>query len=108
MSKVDNKQLLIHIVCEIVVAIGIIFFFSQKTKKLASYIDDLSHRLEDQEDIIKTHEQLINKLLQSNGIQSNECIKPTITPSVPIKPCKADKGAAMAEALLQLNSKGKG
>ena len=63
MSKIfENKTTLIHIASEIIIIIGISFYFSQKNKKLMGHINDLIQRIEDQEDIIQKHEQLINNL----------------------------------------------
>lgn len=65
MSKLlENKQV-IHVATEIVVLIGIMFYFSSKNKKLVSHIEDLSQRLEDQEDLIQKHEQVIKQLVQT-------------------------------------------
>ena len=64
MSKLlENKQI-VHIATEIVVLIGITFYFSSKNKKLLEHIEDLSQRLEEQEDMIQKHEQIINHLVQ--------------------------------------------
>lgn len=64
MSKIlENKQI-IHIAAEILVLVGITFYFSSKNKKLSEHIEDLSQRLEDQEDLIKKHEQIIRQLVQ--------------------------------------------
>jgi hypothetical protein len=65
MSKLLQNPQIIHIISEAVVIIGITFYFSQKTKKLMNHINDLTQRLEDQEDIIQKHEQLILKLMNS-------------------------------------------
>ena len=65
MSKLlENKQI-IHIVTEIIAAIVIIFYFSSKYKKLLGHIEDLSQRLEEQEDIIQKHELIIKQLVQA-------------------------------------------
>lgn len=62
MSKLlDNKQI-IHIVSEIVIILGITFYFTQKNKKLMNHINDLTQRIEEQEDILQKHEQMITKL----------------------------------------------
>ena len=59
MSKIlENKQI-IHIATEIVALMGIIFYFSSKNKKLLSHIEDLSQRLEEQEDLIQKHEKMM-------------------------------------------------
>lgn len=60
----ENKQM-IHIASEIVVVIGLTFYFNQKNKKLMSHIEDLSQRIEEQEDLLQKHEQIIKKLVES-------------------------------------------
>ena len=72
MSKIfENKTMLIHIAAEIIVIIGLSFYFSQKNKKLMGHINDLIQRIEDQEDMIQKHEQLINNLTNAlNDINS--------------------------------------
>jgi hypothetical protein len=65
MSKLLEHKQIIHIATEIVALIGIIFYFSSKNKKLLEHIEDLSQRLEDQEDLIQKHEQIIRQLVQA-------------------------------------------
>lgn len=48
----ENKQL-IHIVSEAVVLLGISFYFSSQNKKLMNHIEELAHRLEEQDDKIQ-------------------------------------------------------
>lgn len=60
----ENKQQMFHVASEIVVLVGITFYFNQKNKKLMGHIEDLSQRVEEQEDIIQKHEQIIRKLLE--------------------------------------------
>ena len=80
MSKLlENKQI-IHIATEIVALIGIIFYFSSKNKKLLEHIEDLSQRLEDQEDLIQKHEQIIRQLVQA---VNNRGHPPSSQPSKP-------------------------
>ena len=38
MAKMFENKQIIHIVCEIIVIIGIVFYFSQKNKKLTNHI----------------------------------------------------------------------
>ena len=62
---------MIHIASEIVVVIGLTFYFNQKNKKLMSHIEDLSQKIEEQEDLLQKHEQIIKKLVESiNHYQS--------------------------------------
>jgi len=63
MSKIlENKSFVIHIAAEIIIITGISFYFSQKNKKIMGHINDLIQRIEEQEDTIQKHEQLINNL----------------------------------------------
>jgi len=60
----ENKQM-IHIASEIVVVIGLTFYFNQKNKKLMGHIQDLSQRIEEQEDLLQKHAEIIKKLSES-------------------------------------------
>ena len=65
MSKfLDGKMQLIHVTSEIVVLLGLTFYFSQKNRQLMSHIEGLATRLEEQEDLIQKHEQIIKKLVE--------------------------------------------
>jgi hypothetical protein len=78
MSKLmENKQQMIHIASEIIVLIGLTFYFNQKNKKLLGHIEDLAQRIEEQEDILQKHEQMLQKLLGSTPRNS----KPIFIPS---------------------------
>jgi len=59
----ENKQL-VHIASEVVIAIGLTFYFNQQNKKLKGYIEDLVQRVEEQEDLLQKHEQIIRKLVE--------------------------------------------
>lgn len=58
---IDNKHI-VHIVAEIVVLIGLVFYFSSKNNRLVSYIEELTLRVEEQEDIINKHGSMITQL----------------------------------------------
>lgn len=62
-SFIENKQL-IHVATEIVVGLSVTFYFNQQNKKLKSYIDDLFQRIEQQEEEIQKHTEIIEKLLK--------------------------------------------
>jgi hypothetical protein len=59
----NNKQMMVHIVSEIVVLVGITFYFNQKNKKLMAHIEDLAQRVEEQEDLLQKHDQIIKQLV---------------------------------------------
>ena len=65
MSKLftDNKQM-IHILSEVVVLVGITFYFNQKNKKLMAHIEDLAQRVEEQEDLLQKHDQLLKQIVE--------------------------------------------
>ena len=71
MSKLLEKKDIIHIATEIVVLIGITFYFSSKNKKLLDHIEDLSKRLEEQEDLLQKHEKIIMQLVQNINNQQH-------------------------------------
>ena len=63
MSKLlENKQI-VHIAAEIVTIISVVFYFSSKNKKLLEHIENLSIRLDEQDEIIQKHEQIIIQLI---------------------------------------------
>mgnify|MGYP000583589285 CR=1 FL=1 len=93
MSKLlENKQI-IHIATEIVVLIGLTFYFSSKNKKLMEHIEDLSQRLEDQEDLIQKHEQIIRQLVQAVNTNQQPPSSPTPQPKPKSKKSKRDRTA---------------
>jgi len=57
----ENKQL-VHIVAEVVVLVGVVFYFSSKNKKLSSHIEELAQRIEEQEDRIQKLETTLQHL----------------------------------------------
>jgi uncharacterized protein YoxC len=59
----DNKQL-VHIASEVVVLVGLTFYFSSKNKKLVSHIEELSQRIEEQEDRIQKMEVSLQQVNQ--------------------------------------------
>lgn len=62
MSKFfENNKQIIHIATEIVVLIGLTFYFSQQNRTLRKHIEDLAQRIEDQEDVIKKLEDLMKQ-----------------------------------------------
>ena len=71
MSKLlENKQI-IHIAAEVIIIAGVVVYFSYKNKKLLGQIEELSHRVEEQETIIQKHEQVIRQLVQAvNNLQT--------------------------------------
>tara|TARA_Y100000389_G_scaffold201964_1_gene246001 strand:- start:1074 stop:1544 length:471 start_codon:yes stop_codon:yes gene_type:complete len=58
----ENKILMIHVVCELLVLGAIVFYFVKKTKNLQSSIDDLTARLDEQEDVLKKQGNMLRQL----------------------------------------------
>ena len=64
---------MVHIVSEVIVLIGLTFYFNQKNKKLMNHIEDLAQRIEEQEDLLQKHENIIKKLVASvNDLHGNK------------------------------------
>lgn len=62
MSKLlENKQML-HIAAEVVVLLGVSFYFNSKCKKLMGHIENLAQHIEEQDSTIQKHEQMIQSL----------------------------------------------
>ena len=51
----ENKQQMVHIIAEIVAMVAMVFYFNQKHKKVLTIVEDLSQRIEEQEDLIQKH-----------------------------------------------------
>ena len=68
MSKLIENKHIIHIMSEIAVLLGITFYFNQQNQKLKSCIEDLTQRMEEQEDTLKRQEEMIKSLA---GIVNN-------------------------------------
>ena len=65
MSKVIENKQLIHLAAEVVVVIGLTFYFNTKHKKIKEHVAELSQRLEEQDQIIEKHEQTIRQIVQN-------------------------------------------
>lgn len=74
----ENKQM-IHIASEIVVIVGLTFYFNQQNKKLKGHIEDLAQRVEEQEDLLQKHEGIIRKLVEY--INQQQEVTPTPDPA---------------------------
>ena len=61
-ENIVNKQQMIHMAAEVIILISVIFYFSQKNRKLSNQIEDLIQRVEEQENMIVKHEEIINKM----------------------------------------------
>ena len=65
-----DKQI-IHIVAEFVIICGVVYYFNQKNKNLLIYIQNLTQRLDEQEDIIQKHQEIIQQLSDNiNGLSN--------------------------------------
>ena len=80
----ENKQM-IHIASEIVVLVGLTFYFNQKNRKLMSHIEDLAQKIEEQEDLLQKHEQIIKKMVEFINQQNQNSTPPVFVQKQPIK-----------------------
>jgi len=79
----ENKQM-VHIASEVVILVGLTFYFNQQNKKLKGHIEDLAQRVEEQEDLFQKHEQVIRKLVEHINQQPTHPHVPE-TPPEPVK-----------------------
>lgn len=68
-SFLQNKQM-IHIIVEVIIFVGLVYYHNLKFKKLSSRIVDLKNRIEKQEETEKNNEVIITNL--SNKIKQLE------------------------------------
>lgn len=63
LNNLLQNQKLFHIVSEFLILIVLIYYYNQKYKKMLSYIEDLVQRVEEQEEIIQKHDQILKSLV---------------------------------------------
>lgn len=83
MSKLMENKQLVHMASEVVVLMGLTFYFSQKNKKIMGHIEDLAQRVEEQEDLLQKHEQVIRKLVELVNQRQTAPDHPLQQPRVP-------------------------
>jgi hypothetical protein len=75
-TKTVDKQQLLHYVSEIVVLFGLVFWFQRKVAVLNNHIDDLEQRMDEQDEIIRKHDNIIQKMLKSQTLAPVQAIAP--------------------------------
>lgn len=63
MSIINTKSF--HVITEVIVGSAITLFFFIRTKKMYDHIEDLETKIQQQEEIIQNHENIIIQLLQN-------------------------------------------
>lgn len=86
MKALLENKLVLHIVGEAIVFIAVIFYFSQRHKRVMNHINDLVQRIEEQEDMLHKHEKAIENLTkQLKELKDNTSTKPSVKgQSIPI------------------------
>lgn len=91
-STLYEKKEIIHIASEIIVIVGIVYYFNQKNKKLLTHIEDLVQRIEDQEDMLQKHEQIIKSLVENlNRMANSQHLNDQQKQSIPNQKSSAPK-----------------
>ena len=60
----ENKQQMVHIITELLVMGGIVYYFNQKHKKFISEIQELNDKVEEHENALQTNEMNIRKIVE--------------------------------------------
>jgi len=79
MKALLENKLVLHIVGEAIVFIAVIFYFSQRNKRIMNHINDLVQRLEEQEDTIHKHEKAIEALTKQLNEFKQLITKPEVS-----------------------------
>ena len=75
----ENKQM-VHIASEIIALVGLTFYFNQKNKKLLGLIEDLTKKVQEQDDLIQKHDHIIKKMIEFMNLQNQKSSSPPILP----------------------------
>lgn len=104
MIVLENRQLA-HILTEVIVLMSVIFWVSRKHSIIMNHIDDLSQRVEEHEDMLKTHDDVINKIVGYINNSQKAYQKPVRTipkstppPPPPSSPVHESETASMFDA----------
>lgn len=65
----------VHVLAEVVVLCGVVIFFYRKSISLSSKIEELSKRLDEQDEMIQNHEEVLKKIsIKLNSLPSSKKI----------------------------------
>jgi len=70
MAKLNHQM--IHIICEVVIFICLIFYFTSKNTKLYRHIQELTHRIEEHEETIQKLLADVKKLKEEKSVSFQE------------------------------------
>ena len=70
MAKLNHQM--IHIICEVVIFICLIFYFTSKNTKLYRHIQELTHRIEEHEETIQILLADVKKLKEAKSVTFEE------------------------------------
>ena len=73
MAKLNHQM--IHIICEVVIFICLIFYFTSKNRKLYRHIQELTHRIEEHEETIQNLLADVKKLKESKSVKFQKPVK---------------------------------
>lgn len=93
-SLLQNKTLIVHITCEIIVTSILIYWINKRQKNLLNTIEELTNKLNAQNDMIQEHSKLLYKL-QLN--QNSMLIKNNVVKDNVVKEDMVDKGDTESE-----------
>ena len=69
MNRILEHKQIIHVVSEVVIIASVSYFFYQKNRKLSQEIENLTQLLQEQQNTLDKHENLIKKLLDNQSYQ---------------------------------------
>ena len=66
MSSIFQNARLIHIVGEVVILSAVVIYFHLQNQKLTSHIKEIVKKLEEQDELLKKHDVILQRLLTAN------------------------------------------
>ena len=90
----EYKQLIIHVACEVVVFGVLIFWIHKRTSSLSLQIEELTQRVDDQEEKLQNHERILKQMtemINKRGSHSKPSSAPKTESSKPHKKPKPEK-----------------
>jgi hypothetical protein len=100
------KPSVIHVVIEIITLMGLILYIQHQNKNLKKQINELTARVDDQDEIIQRHEEVLQKIVQrfQNGSSVSASVPSGIATQKKVDPTAAAKAHAHALAQAQASA----
>jgi hypothetical protein len=92
MSSIFQNKHLIHIAAEVIILSAVVIYFHLQNQKLTNHIKEIVKKLEEQDELLKKHDMILQRLLTVN-VQSFQNPGPILRqpPPQPTRPLQAQQ-----------------